>query len=469
MEATQKSLGQLIGINELLNAIRYARRLREVRQVMSLGRTELEELQLERLKEMLTYAYENVELYNRKWRQAGVGPQDVKTLADLKKLPITTKDDFRHNFPDAILSRQLKARDCFILGTSGSTGSPVRVFLDLDKAMVDFALSLPRYMAGKPPITIVSAMRDFLLRRNVMYMAIMVDEPTAYETLHSRVFRTMRHTVVDSLKPADVHIREINRRKPKYLYAYPSTIRNICILARQKRIRMHRPELVMCAGEVVDNHLRGLVRDIFGSEFLDVYGSIENGFIACECTRHEGMHIFTWKVVLELIDEHGNEVPDGDSGRVIITDLYNRGTPIIRYSGLGDYAVRKAEPCSCGRPLPVLGRVEGRMVDSVVLPDGQVVHPYSLTLALEDIPHLSKFQVRQEERDYMRILLVRDKVPEAEGVSFAADGDIGRVILDRFNTILKNQVKIDLVTTDDIPKRPGSNKYATVVSMVKGV
>jgi phenylacetate-coenzyme A ligase PaaK-like adenylate-forming protein len=97
------------------------------------------------------------------------------------------------------------------------------------------------------------------------------------------------------------------------------------------------------------------------------------------------MHVFTWKTVIELLDEGGREVPTGRTGRVVITDLFSAATPIIRYSGLGDYAVRKESPCSCGRPLP--------------------------------------------------LLLVKDRIPEAQAVSFAQDGGLGQEILCRFDRI----------------------------------
>jgi phenylacetate-CoA ligase len=434
---------------------------------MDLAPRELEEFRLERLRKIVKHAYENVEMYHQKYRRAGVRPEDLRTRADLAKFPIVTKDDLRRHFPDGILARQYKAENCHLLGTSGSTGTPVKVYCDLDKALVDFALSLPRYMAGKPHVSVLAAARDFILRRNVTHLSIQVDAPGAYETLHGRVFWSMKHTVVNSLEPPDVHITAINRKRPKYIYSYPSTIRNICITAKARGIVMHRPELIMVSGEVLDHHLRRLVEQTFGSAFLNVYGAIEVGFIACECLRQEGLHSFDCKVVVELLNEDGLEVPAGERGRVVITDLFNKATPIIRYAGLGDYAVRKRGPCSCGIHLPLLARVEGRMVDSVILPDGQIVQPYSLTLALEDVPHLSKFQIRQEQPDHIRVLLVKDKTNEAMRVSYARDSDVGRKITDRFRRVLKDQVKIDLVTLDDIPRRPGSHKYATVVSAVK--
>jgi phenylacetate-CoA ligase len=229
---------------------------------------------------------------------------------------------------------------------------------------------------------------------------------------------------------------------------------------------MHQPQLIMVCGEVVDGALRNLAGRTFGTDLMNVYGSTELGHIACECPNREGLHIFSCKVIMELLDEAGRDVPAGQTGRVVVTDLFSRATPIIRYAGLGDYAVRGQARCSCGRPLPLLSRVEGRVVDTVVLPDGQVVHPYSLTLALEDVPHLSKFQIRQERPDYLRVLLVKDNVPEARAVSFAPDGDIGRTILSRFNKILKNRATVDLEPVDAIPAPRGSRKYPTVVSVV---
>lgn len=467
---TVKGIGRrllgLTGLDNFVYAVPYTRTLRRIGEFMRLDGRELQEFQQQRLRTIVRYAYDNVELYHRKWSQAGVHPDDIRTVADLKKLPIITKDDLRQGFPDAIRSREFRPEDCFTVGTSGSTGSPVRLFVDFDKAMIDLALSEPRYMGGMPPVTFRRAVRDWLLRRDIVFMSIFVNNELAYETLYARLFSLMRHTVVDCLQPPAVHIEQINAKKPRYLHTYASVIRNVCVAAREAGIRMHRPELIFTTGEVSDPHLRAMVRETFGTDLLDSYASVEFGFIACECPRHEGLHVFTWKALVELLDPEGREVADGQTGRVVVTDLFNRATPLIRYNGLGDYAVRKVGLCSCGRPLPLLARLEGRMVDSVVLPSGQMVHPYSLTLAMEDVPHLNKFQIRQERRDHVRVLLVKDRTQEAEGVSFAPGGDLGRSILDRLNTILKDQVSVELETIEDIPKKPGHRKYATVVSLV---
>ncbi len=465
VEVTSRPFRQWTGPIDLVHAIRYAQRCRQVRRLMAMTPHELEQFRLERLRDLVAHAYANVELYHRKWRQAGVRPEDIRTLGDIEKLPVVTKDDFRHSFPDGVLSRRCRPSQRYLVGTSGSTGSPVSVFVDFDKVLLDFAVNLPQVMAGGRPITVLSGLRDFLFRRNIRQLFIVVDQPRAYESLQGRVFPQMRHTVVDSLLPADEHIKALNRKRPVFLMTYPSVLRNICLTLRAGGATVHPPELIMVIGEVLDEPLRALVGRTFRSQVMDVYGSTEAGFIAAECPQHCGLHVLTWKVLVELLDDDGKEVAPGHTGRVVITDLFNRATPIIRYSGLGDYACRAVEPCRCGRTLPLLARIEGRSVDSIVRPDGQLVHPYHLTLALEDVPHLAKFQIRQERRDHIRVLLVKDLVPEAANVSFAPDGELGQVILERFGRILDNQITVELHTVADIPSRPGSHKYATVLSL----
>jgi phenylacetate-CoA ligase len=123
--------------------------------------------------------------------------------------------------------------------------------------------------------------------------------------------------------------------------------------------------------------------------------------------------------------------------------------------------------CPCGIKSPVLERIEGRVVDSIVLPDKKIIHPFSLTLALQDIPFVSKFQIRQEKIDKIDILLVKEKNTGAKKASFSKGSPLWNKIMKRYQKILEDKVKIHIKTVPDIPRRPGSHKYATVVSLIK--
>jgi len=431
---------------------------------MALDKNELERFQLERFKEIVNYAYENVEMYNKKWGETGVHPHDIQTLDDISKLPIITKDDLKYNYPDDILSKQCKPEDCFIIGTTGSTGSAIKIFVDIEKALFDFAVSIPNIMAGLPEISVARAIRDYIFRRNITNLFIIVNDPSAYETLHGKIFWPMKHTIIDSLQSPEFHIQEINKRKPKYIFSYPSVIRNLLIVAKEKGIKLHQPSLIMVVGENLDENLRNLVKKTFNIEMLDSYGTTETGYVASECLYHSGMHLFSWKVITELIDENDQGVPEGIPGRIIITDLFNKATPIIRYNGLGDYAVWKKDLCPCGMSLPLIERIEGRIIDAILLPDKRIIHPYNLTLILQDIPYLRKFQIRQERLDYLEILIVKDRTDEAKNISFSSESELGQVIIGKFNKILNNQVEVAIEVVQDIPRQPGSHKYATVLS-----
>ena len=460
------SIFQMMRLSDLINALHYARLSRQVGSWMTMGPSELEQFQLKRLQEIVAHAYTSVELYRRKWREAGVIPDDIKTLADIVKLPVITRDDFRHSPESDILSRRFKPHECYTVGTSGSSGSPVKMFVDKDKALLDLAVNLPQHMAGHNPITIASGLRDLFLRKNIRFMSIIEEKQTSYESLYSRVFRQMKHTLIDSSRTPSEHISAINSKRPLCLMTYPSVLRNICLTIKAGANLNHQPTLIMFTAEVLDQPLRKLIKSIFKAELMDVYAATETGFMAAECRAHDGQHLLAWKVIVELLDENDREVSPDQSGRVVITDLFNRATPIIRYAGLGDYALRKSEPCFCGSLLQRLARIDGRFVDSVILPNGQIIHPYSLTQVLKDVPYIGKFQIRQERREYVRVLLVKDSIKEAAGISFARDSKWGQIILQQFEQIFAGQIKVDLETVSDIPRRPGSHKFATVLSLV---
>jgi hypothetical protein len=134
------------------------------------------------------------------------------------------------------------------------------LFVDTPKALLDFAVNLSRHMAGRRSITAASSIRDLFLRRGIRHMAIVVDEPRAYESLYGRIFWEAKHTIVDSLLPPHEHIAAINRKRPAFLMTYPSVLRNLCIAVETGGLQVHQPEVIMVVGEVLDESLRSRVK-----------------------------------------------------------------------------------------------------------------------------------------------------------------------------------------------------------------
>ena len=173
-----------------------------------------------------------------------------------------------------------------------------------------------------------------------------------------------------------------------------------------------------------------------------------------------------YRAIIEIVDDEGRPVPPGQSGNVVATDLVNRAFPLIRYSGMGDIAGYRPGRCTCGlRALPLLDRIEGRKIDSILLPDNRIVHPYRLTLLVQDLPGVQKFQIRQETQDEILVLIVRDPAGAREASS-AEDLPPYRELKKRLQDVLGGGMTVRLRFVDDIPRSENSHKYQTVVSLV---
>jgi phenylacetate-coenzyme A ligase PaaK-like adenylate-forming protein len=167
------------------------------------------------------------------------------------------------------------------------------------------------------------------------------------------------------------------------------------------------------------------------------------------------MHVRSNAVILELL-KNGRPVSDGERGEVVVTDLWNEATPIIRYSGLKDIARFSTDECPCGQKAPRLEVIEGRLADSVVLKDGRVIHPFSLTLALEHLSGIARFQIVQDSLDEMRVMVV----PEDHNL------DQPREIVKALTSVLGDSIAIRAEMCEEIPRNLNGHSGRVVISRV---
>jgi len=439
----------------LLKDIRlYSDALSDLRAMRRAERGNYHRLQSKRVRALVKHAFENVELYRCKYKQAGIRPQDIQTIDDMEKLPVITRQDLVDGFPRAILANNFRSEDCRLVATSGSTGTPLRVFKD-------------RALLRGNALTVVLANmvlgRQARVNVGANILAIEVDSPSSLESVILEEVARLPRFLSKSFRPLDAiqdsheHIRVLDECRPDILFAYPSNLRNMAITVREEGLRVHQPKIITSSAELLDDHTRRTISSVFKGEMLNFYASTEGGLMAMECSQHRGMHIISSRAVLELVRD-GKAVPPGVPGTVVVTNLSNWSTPIIRYSGMGDVAVFESEPCPCGDKQPVLRMVEGRLVDSLVLSDGRLVHPFTLTLALEDVPMIAKFQIVQECLDSVKVLIV----PETR-----SDGrqEICEKTQQNLREFLGDKVQITVDLVREIPEssQPG---FHTVKSLV---
>jgi phenylacetate-CoA ligase len=172
-----------------------------------------------------------------------------------------------------------------------------------------------------------------------------------------------------------------------------------------------------------------------------------------ECRAGGGLHINSPRALVEILRPDGQPAAPGEPGTVVITDLTNFASPIIRYAGLGDVARWSASPCACGRCFPRLEVLEGRSSDTFVLPDGRRLHPFTLTQPLAAFPAIRRFQIVQDAPDAVRLLIV----PDGAGLD-----DVRGDVLAVYRTILGDRVRIEITAVDAIPTPPGRQWPPTV-------
>jgi phenylacetate-CoA ligase len=150
--------------------------------------------------------------------------------------------------------------------------------------------------------------------------------------------------------------------RPQAIKCFPNSLAIFTDYLRRHGLEVDGVKTIFCTGESLYDHQRAEFHDVFGGRIVERYGTKECGLVASECQAGNGLHLFAEGAYVEVVGDDGNPVPPGESGRILITDLFNDAMPLIRYE-IGDRAQTMAasdEVCGCGSPLPRVARILGR-------------------------------------------------------------------------------------------------------------
>ena len=202
----------------------------------------------------------------------------------------------------------------------------------------------------------------------------------------------------------DEQVAWLVRADPTYLLIYPSALDAVVRTLADRGLRLPALRQVRTVSEALAPATRALVREVLGVPVIDTYSAQEVGYVALECPSAPGVyHLQAERLHVELLDDHGRPCAPGEEGRVVVTDLHNFATPVIRYD-LGDRAVAAA-PCACGRGLPTVGRILGRRRGLLRYPDGRAAWPV-FTVACREAARYRECQLVQEALDALRLRVV---------------------------------------------------------------
>ncbi len=225
------------------------------------------------------------------------------------------------------------------------------------------------------------------------------------------VHRVLRLAVTDPLPRL---AQRLDAFRPDVLAGYPSVVAALAGEQLAGRLRI-APRIVSTSSELRTPDMTERIRRAFGVDPFDLYGTSE-GLWGAECEHHAGAHLFEDWCIVENVDAEGRPVPDGEPGaRLLVTNLHNRTLPLIRFE-VSDVVVLDRTPCACGRTLPRLQTVHGRLDDILELPgrDGRTVavHPAQFSVVPED-PAVRGFQVRGRSDGVLVRLVLGDEAGDA--------------------------------------------------------
>ncbi|MEM2971690.1 MAG: hypothetical protein QW270_04630 [Candidatus Bathyarchaeia archaeon] len=358
---------------------------------------QLEKAQFKRFKAILRHAYKYVPYYHKLFVAAKIKPDDIRSLEDIRKIPMTSKQDIQKNFANMI-ARGVDTSKLPFSATSGSTGIPLKVICNYSHTrMIN---SVANYILFE---------RGVRLSDNYVSVWGRGSESIQRGKKYVRLWGGISKTVVPLFPPAKL-VNILRFIKPDVLETFPSVL---CTLANYGVSGIH-PKIIFTGGEMVTQESRDIVKKTFGVEPFETYGSVEFGDLAFECNEHRGLHIITNSILMEFVDENGEYVSPGEQGEIVVTGLWNYAMPLIRYR-IGDLGIPADEKCTCGRSWPLIKSIQGRINDYLVLRDGRKISYLYLQRVIfhkilrEDIFAIAQYQIIQDRIDRIILKIVKGR------------------------------------------------------------
>jgi phenylacetate-CoA ligase len=350
------------------------------RRVPFWPRERIERLQQGRLRSIIHHAYDTVPFYRQVMGERRLQPQDFKTAADLEALPLIDGLWVREN-SEQFLSSQYIDRPRLALQTS-SAYTHVQKLIHWDYA----GLFRRLICAERDRVVLNRLLRKgwkqaqlFLLPENSVSLKMRRfwdGQTLAPRNLAHRYF-------VSPERPFDEVVAQINMIKPQVVFSYGSYAEEFFHFLAETGPQIALPRVWMYGGDMLSETGRELIERNFGCIVYSTYQSVETGKIGFQCEHREGFHLNIDLCALRLVDESGQNVKLGQEGEVVISNLYNRAMVLLNYR-LGDLGILATNPCSCGRGLPLLEQLKGRVSEKIYLPNGRRIDTETLVLSFKD-------------------------------------------------------------------------------------
>ena len=412
---------------------------------------QIREIQMARLKKLVEHAYTNCPFYKSRFETVGIHLSDLNSFEDFTHIPFLTKSDIQENL-QTLTAKNYKLTDLVANKTGGSTGHPIQFYHDKERftSMDASAIRHDRW-AGYDIGDKFAAIWGH--RGDVSSLTDLVGKLKERVLLRSKILDSSSM----SRQTMEKFIQELRSFQPRTILAYANAMHLFAQYCKESGVSDIRPKSIITTAEVLHEHQRTEIEEVFGCRVFNRYGCREVSVIASECEEHDGMHINADALYFEIIKDDSRPANPGETGDIIITDLYNFGMPFIRYK-IEDMGVMTDRKCSCGRGLPLMEMVAGRVTDFLVTPDGTRVSGAALTIyIIANTAGVRQAQFIQNEEKLIILKIVR-------GNDF--NNDSTEFLYQKFHEFFGFNMKVEIQFVDNIPKE-ASGKYRFSICNLK--
>lgn len=417
-----------------------------------LSRNKVSDLQEQRLKKIVSYCYEKMPIYKRKFKEAGTTPDAIKTLDDLHKIPFTTKDDLRAAYPYGMLAVDMN-QVLELHASSGTTGHPTTcAYTENDLETWSKAMARIYASAGTK-------------KGDIVHNAYGYGLFTGGLGFHYGALAIGAAVLPIAAGNTERQIRLAKEYGTTVLACTPSYAAFLAEYAKEKMridpLKDLKWKSGMFGAEAWSEELRDRIEGMLGLEAFDVYGLSEviGPGVSVECHEHRGLHIYEDFFIPEIIDPAtGEQLKEGETGELVLTTLNREATPVLRFR-TGDLTSLTREECPCGRTMGRMARILGR-ADDMFKVRGVKMWPTTVEHALLQVEGASQnYQIlleRREELDCMTVQVEPDKVLfESVGHDLSKLQGLCTRIADSIRSVVGVSANVVLVPYNGLPRFEG--------------
>lgn len=418
----------------------YHEHIQLLKKLHSYSKEQLLEYQFHEMKKLLRYVNERSKFYHDLYK--GIDIDNIKTVEDIKLLPIVTKEMLRKNIDDVIT---IPKKGAVVDHTGGTTGKSLIVYNRVE--------DIQKRMAVLDFFKLKNGFENMKMKK-ATFMGKHIVPPTQKKKVFWRYNKPIKQMLYSSFHLTEenipYYIESLNNFKPEAIDGFVSSIYEIAFYIKRKNVKLEfQPKVIFPTSETLTEEHRKTIEEAFNCKVRDQYASSEGAPFVWEC-EYGNLHYDITTGVIENID---------NSNEILVTSFLNYGTPLIRYR-IGDSMVfeESNKMCECGFNTPLIKSIEGRKVDYLYSTKGAKINLGNVSNIFKNVPNtIIKSQLIQESMNHLTVKIVVDN-------NFSPKHK--DLLIDEIKHKFGNDMKVDIEIVDDIP-REKSGKHRLIVNKVE--